>query len=97
MNYFLALVSADTPESWIQNGSTKFPSTTYGPGTAAHLLRYQKALGVLSSGFHVSSNTVTSYNYDSLIMIFDLEKVPRRAMSRMNRADGLQDRHSDLA
>jgi hypothetical protein len=37
-------------------------------------MRYQKALGYLGSGFHVSSNTVDSYNDDSLLIIFDLEK-----------------------
>jgi hypothetical protein len=72
-NYFPSFGSVDTLESWIQIGSTKFPSTTYGPGTAEHLMRYQKALGYLGSGFHVSSNTVTSYNDDSMIIIFDLE------------------------
>ena len=69
-------------------GSTKFPSTTYGPGTAEHLMRYQKALGYLGSGFHVSSNTVTSYNDDSVILVFDLEKIPQQAMSGMSTHGG---------
>ena len=73
-NFFPSLGSVDTLESWVQVGSTKFPSTTYGPGTAAHLYRYQKALGYVGSGVHVSSNTVTAYNDNSMILIFDLEK-----------------------
>ena len=78
-NYFPALNSAKTLASWIQIGTTKFPSTTYRPrtGTAEHLMRYPKALGYFSSGFHVSSNTATSNNSDSMIIIFDLEKVPQ--------------------
>ena len=51
-------------------------------------MRYQKALGYLSSGFHWSSNTIDSYNLDSMIMIFDLEKVPQMAMSGMNTMGG---------
>ena len=73
-NFFPSFGSVDTLESRIQIGSTKFPSTTYGPGTAAHLYRYQKALGYIGSGFHVSSNNVTSYNDNSMLLIFDLEK-----------------------
>ena len=87
-NFFPSFGSVDTLESWIQIGSTKFPSTTYGPGTAAHLMRYQKALGYLGSGFHVSSNTVTAYNDNSMIMIFDLEKIPQQAMSGMSTHGG---------
>ena len=59
-----------------------------GPGTAEHLHRYQKALGYSGSGFHVSSNTVTSYNDNSLILIFDLEKIPQQAMSGMSTHGG---------
>ena len=66
-HYFPCLGSVNTLESWIQVGSAKWPSTSYGRGTAEHLMRYQKALGYLGSGFHVSSNTVTSYNDDSMI------------------------------
>ena len=73
-NYFPSFGSVDTLESWIQIGSTKFPSTTYGPGTSEHLMFYQKAHGYLGSGFHVSSNAVTSYKDDSMILISDLEK-----------------------
>jgi hypothetical protein len=87
-NYFPGLNSESTLESWIMIGSTKFPSSTYGKGTRAHLMRYQKALGFLSSGFHTTSNTLTSYNLDSMIMIFDLEKVPQQAMSGLNTAGG---------
>jgi hypothetical protein len=87
-NFFPSFGSVDTLESWIQIGSTKFPSTTYGPGTAEHLMRYQKALGYLGSGFHVSSNTVTAYNLDSMILIFDLEKIPQQAMSGMSTHGG---------
>jgi hypothetical protein len=87
-NYFPSLGSVYTLESWVQVGSTKFPSTTYGPGTAEHLMRYQKALGYLGSGFHVSSNTVTSYNDDSMIIIFDLEKIAQQAMSGMSTHGG---------
>ncbi len=43
-----------------------------------HLMRYQKALGYLGFSFHVSSNTVTSYNDDSRIIVFDLEKIRSR-------------------
>ena len=46
------------------------------------------ALGYLSSGFHVSSNTVTSYNDDSMIIIFDLERVTQQAMSGMSTHGG---------
>ena len=60
-NYFPGFGCANTLESWVQIGSMKFSTTTYGPGTAEHLMRYQKALGYLSSGFHVSSNTVASF------------------------------------
>jgi hypothetical protein len=88
VNYFPALNSEITLESWIMIGSTKFPSSTYGKGTRAHLMRYQKALGFLSSGYHTPSNTLTSYNLDSMIMIFDLEKVPQQAMSGLNTAGG---------
>ena len=42
------------------------------------MMRYQKALGYLGSGFHVSSNTVTPYNDDSMILIFDLEEFRSR-------------------
>ena len=87
-NFFPSFGSVDTLESWIQIGSTKFPSTTYGPGTAEHLMRYQKALGYLGSGFHVSSNTVTAYNDDSMLIIFDLEKIPQQAMSGMSTHGG---------
>jgi hypothetical protein len=51
-------------------------------------MRYQKALGFLSSGFHTSSNSLAAYNDDSLLMIFDLEKVPQQAMSGLNTAGG---------
>ena len=51
-------------------------------------MRYQKALGYLSSGFHVSSNTVTSYNLDSMIIIFDLEKASQQAMIGMSTHSG---------
>ena len=88
VSFFPSFGSAGTLESWIQTGSRKFPSTTYGPGTAEHLMRYQKALGYLSSGFHTSSNTVTAYNLDSMIIIFNLETVPQQAMSRMSTHDG---------
>ena len=87
-NFFPSFGSVDTLESWIQIGSTKFPSTTYGPGTAEHLYRYQKALGYSGSGFHVSSNTVTAYNDNSMILIFDLEKIPQQAMSGMSTHGG---------
>ena len=87
-NFFPSFGSVDTLESWIQIGSTKFPSTTYGPGTAAHLYRYQKALGYVGSGFHVSSNTVTAYNDNYMIFIFDLEKIPQQAMSGMSTHGG---------
>ena len=87
-NFFPSFGSVNTLESWIQIGSTKFPSTTYGPGTAEHLMRYQKALGYLGSGFHVSSNTVTAYNDNSMIIIFDLEKIPQQAMSGMSTHGG---------
>jgi hypothetical protein len=87
-NYYPSFGGVDTLESWIQIGSTKYPSTTYGPGTAEHLLRYQKALGYLGSGFHASSNTVISYNDDSMIIIFDLEKIPQQAMSGMSTHGG---------
>jgi hypothetical protein len=87
-NFFPSFGSVDTLESWIQIGSTKFPSTTYGPGTAEHLMRYQKALGYLGSGFHVSSNTVTAYNDNSMLIIFDLEKIPQQAMSGMSTHGG---------
>ena len=73
-NFFPGLSSQKALESWIQIGSTKFPSTTYGVGTAEHLYRYQKALGYTTSGFLVSSNTKAAYEEDSMIMIFDLEK-----------------------
>ena len=42
-NFFPSLGSVDAQESWIMIGLTKFPSTTYGPGAAEHLMRYQKA------------------------------------------------------
>ena len=87
-NFFPSFGSVDTLESWIQIGSTKMPSTTYGPGTAEHLMRYQKALGYLGSGFHVSSNTVTAYTLDSMLIIFDLEKNPQQAMSGMSTHGG---------
>ena len=80
--------SVETLESWIQIGSTKFPSTTYGPGTASHLMRYLKALGYLGSGLHVSSNTVTAYNADSMLLVFELEKVCSQAMSGMSTHGG---------
>ena len=51
-------------------------------------MRYQKALGYLGSGFHVSSNTVTAYNDNSMIIIFDLEKIPQQAMSGMSTHGG---------
>ena len=51
-------------------------------------MRYQKALGYLGSGFHVSSNTVTSYNDNSMLIIFDLEKIPQQAMSGMSTHGG---------
>ena len=51
-------------------------------------MRYQKALGYLGSGFHVSSNTVTSYNDDSMLIVFDLEKIPQQAMSGMSTHGG---------
>ena len=87
-NYFPSFGSVDTLESWIQIGSTKFPSTTYRPGTAEHLYRYQKILGYVGSGFHVSSNMVTSYNDDSMILISDLEKLAQQAMSGMSTHGG---------
>ena len=87
-NYFPSLGSVNTLESWIQIGITMFPSTTYGPGTAEHLMRYQKALGYLGSGFHVSSNTVTSYNGDSMLIVFDLQKNPQQSMSGMSTHGG---------
>ena len=87
-NFFPSFRSVDPLESWIQIGSVKFPSTTYGTGTAAHLMRCQKALGYLGSGFHVSSNTMTAYNDNSMIMIFDLEKIPQQAMSGMSTHGG---------
>ena len=59
-----------------------------GPGTAEHLYRYQKALGYVGSGFHVSSNTVTAYNDTSMIIIFDIEKFPQQAMSGMSTHGG---------
>ena len=83
-SFFQAFGIAGTLESWIQIGSIKFPSSTYGPGTAEHLFRYQTALGYLSSGFHVSSNTVTPYNGDCMLLVFDLEKMPQQAMSGMS-------------
>ena len=82
-NFSPSFGSVDTLKSWILIGSTKFPSTSYGPGTAEHFMRYQKALGYLGSGFHVSSNTVAAYNDNSMILIFDLEKVPQQTMSGM--------------
>ena len=87
-NYFPGLNSQKTRESWIQIGSTKFPSTTYGVGAAEHLYRYQKALGYTTSGFHVFSNTKSAYEEDSLIIIFDLERVPQQAMSGMSTHGG---------
>ena len=51
-------------------------------------MRYQKALGYLGSGVHVSSNTVTAYNDNSMILIFDLEKIPQQAMSGMSTHGG---------
>ena len=51
-------------------------------------MRYQKALGYLGSGFHVSSNTVTSYNDDSMLILFDLENNPQQAMSGMSTHGG---------
>ena len=87
-NFFPSFGSVDTLESWIQMGSTKFPSMTYGPGTAEHLYRNQKALGYSGSGFHVSSNTVASYNDDSMIMIFGLGQIPQQAMSGMSTHGG---------
>ena len=75
VNYFPSFGSVNTLESWIQIGSTKFPSKTYGPGTAEHLYQYQKALGFTTSGFHVSSNTNTAYNHDSMIIIFSTSNI----------------------
>ena len=87
-NYFPSFGSVDTLESWIQIGTTKFASTTYAPGTAEQIYRYQKALGFSGSGFHASSNTVTSYNDDSMLIVFDLEKTPQQAMSGMSTNGG---------
>ena len=51
-------------------------------------MRYQKVLGYLSSGFHVSSNTVSAFNDDSMLLVFDLEKAPLQAMSGMSTLGG---------
>ena len=51
-------------------------------------MRYQKALGYFGSVFHVSSNTVTSFDTDSMILVFDKGKVPRQAMSGMSTHGG---------
>ena len=90
-NYYSSFGSVDTLESWIQIGSTKLPSTTYGPGTAEHLYRYQKALGYTGNGFTVSSNTVTAYNDDSMIIIilfYFFKKIPQQAMSGLSTHGG---------
>ena len=53
-------------------------------------MRYQKALGQLTSGFHTSSNSLLSYNDDSMIIVFDLERLGGGgvAMSGMNTHGG---------
>ena len=89
-NYFPSLGSALTLESWIQIGTTKYPNNTYGIGTRAHQMRYQKALGQLTSGLQTSSNSLLSYNDDSMIIVFDLERLGGGgvAMSGMNTHGG---------
>ena len=53
-------------------------------------MRYQKALGQLTSGFHTSSNSLLAYNDDSMILVFDLERLGGGgvAMSGMNTHGG---------
>mgnify|MGYP000397096284 CR=1 FL=1 len=51
-------------------------------------MRYQKALGYLSSGFHVSSNKVSALNDESMLLVFDLIEVPQQAMSGMSTHGG---------
>ena len=88
-NYFPAPTGAfDILESWIQVGSTKWPSNTYGPGVRAHYMRYLKALGYLSSGVHATSNSLQAYSSNSMLLIFDLERVPGSAMSGYNTHGG---------
>ena len=88
-NYFPALGSTAL-ESWIQVGTTRYPQGQYGPGLRSHYFRMCKGLGQLTSGFHTMSNTLESFSDDSMIIVFDLEKLGGggSAMSGLNTHNG---------
>ena len=87
--YFPALGSTAL-ESWIQVGTMRFPQGTYGPGLRSHYFRMLKGMGQLTSGFDTMSNTIESFSDDSMIIVFDLEKLGGggSAMSGLNTHGG---------